>query len=69
MITSSLSNNTTLKLLRYYNDNGITDKNVPLICHSITDNATLKWLYLIYTNISIFDEQQMSNILDNNNNI
>ena len=69
MITSSLSNNITLKLLRFYNDNSIIDKDVPFICHFIIDYTTLKWLHFICPNISKFDEQQISNILDNNNTL
>ena len=47
IITTTLSNNTTLKKLKIWYDSTITDKDVPHICRMLSLNATLQRLLLI----------------------
>lgn len=68
IISSALSVNNTLKTLSIWNDNNITDKDIPYLCQMLTVNTTLEEICVSHTpKITKFGEQQISEVLNDNN--
>ena len=70
LLATAVTNNKTIKGLYLYDDNNITDKDIPYFCHLITNNKTLQ--YLSFTNcpnINIFGKQQLQNVCVKNNTL
>ena len=70
LLTTALINNKVMKRLYLYDDNNISDKDIPHLCHLIDNNKTLQVLYLTSCpNITKFGEQQLQNVCVNNNSL
>ena len=70
LLTTAVTNNKIIKGLWFYNDNNITDKDIPHFCHLITNNKTLQ--YLSFTKcpkITKFGEQQVQNVCVKKNSL
>ena len=64
------TNNKVIKILALYNDNNITDKDIPHFCHLMTDNQILQELYLANCpNITNFGKQQLQNACARNTSL
>ena len=70
LLTTALTNNTIIKVLRLWYDTTITDNDIPHFSHLINNNNTLQVLYLNNcTNITKFGIQQLQNVVVNNNSL
>ena len=59
-----------MKVLYLYNDNNITDKDIPHFFQVIINNNTLEELdFTDCPNITKFGEQQLQNVLVKNNSL
>lgn len=68
IISAALSVNNTLRTLSIWNDNNITDKDIPHFCQMLTVNTTLEEIRVSDSpNITTFGEQQISEVLNDNN--
>lgn len=65
-ITEALTANTTLKSLAVFNDDTITDKDIPYICDAISANKTLEVLSISSSKITEVSRKQLSKALDSN---
>ena len=64
LITNAVSTNNTLKILVLYNDDTITDKDIPHICRMLLVNKSLEVLDLWNCpNITIFGERQIYEVI------
>ena len=69
-LTTALANNRIMKVLYLYNDNNITDKDIPHFFQVIINNNTLQELdFTDCPNITKFGEQQLQNVLVKNNSL
>ena len=60
------TNDKVIKILALYNDNKITDKDIPHFCDLITNSQILQELYLANCpNITNFGKQQLQNCVKN----
>ena len=66
MITEALTTNTTLKSLMVFNDDTITDNDIPYICNAISANKTLEKLCISSSKITDVGQKQLSKALDSN---
>ena len=70
LLTTALSNNEILKELYLWNDNSITNKDIPYLCDVITNNTTLQRLSLFNCpNITKFGIKQIKNVLIENKSL
>lgn len=65
-IAKPLSSNTTLKTLWIWDDDNITDKDIPHICYVISANKTLKVLSFRCRNVPKIKFEKLSKALGNN---
>ena len=59
LLTTALNNNNTLERLYLFNDNNISDNDMPYIYNLITTNTTLQFLFLYCPNITKFFMQNV----------
>ena len=59
LLTTALSNNNILERLYLFNDNKISNKDIPYIYHLIATNTTLQFLFLYCPNITKFVMQNV----------
>ena len=70
LLTAALTNNRVMKVLYLYNDNNISDKDIPHFFQVITYNNTLQELdFTDCPNITKFGEHQLQNVLVKNNSL
>ena len=70
LLTTAVVGNKIIKTLDLYNDNNITDKDIPHLSTLITNTNTLQYLYLSpCPNITKFGIQQLQNVVVNNNSL
>ena len=70
LLTTAVVGNKIIKELYLYNDNNITDKDIPHLSTLITNTNTLQYLYLSpCPNITKFGIQQLQNVVVNNNSL
>lgn len=70
LLTTAISYNNTLKILRISYDNNINDRDIPHICNVITTNKTLKSLYFTHCpRITKFGIQQIQKAFVNNKSL
>ena len=70
LLTTAVVGNKIIKRLCLWNDNNITDKDIPHLSTLITNTDTLQLLSLTHCpNISKFGIQQLQNVVVNNNSL
>ena len=70
LLTIPLTDNKIIKELYLWDDNNISDKDIPHFCHLITKNKMLQELVLINCpEITKFGEQQLQNVVVKNNSL
>ena len=70
LLTTAVVSNKIIKELDLYNDNNITDKDIPHLSTLITNTNTLQHLDLYHCpNITKFGIQQLQNVVVNNNSL
>ena len=70
LLTTAVVGNKIIKKLYLYNDNNITDKDIPHFSNLIINNKTLEVLYLSgCPKITKFGKQQLQNVCVNNNSL
>ena len=70
LLTTAVAGNKIIKELYLWNDNNITDNDIPHLSHLIINNNTLQLLYLHgCTKITKFGEQQLQNVVVKNNSL
>ena len=73
LLTTAVVGNKIIKGLYLWDDNNITDKDIPHLSTLITNTNTLQVLSLIYLdrcpNITKFGIQQLQNVVVNNNSL
>ena len=70
LLTTAVVGNKIIKRLGLWQDNNITDKDIPHFSNLIINNKTLKVLYLNgCPNITKFGKQQLQNVCVNNNSL
>ena len=68
LLTTAVADNKIIKRLYLWDDNNITDKDIPHLSTLITNTNTLQSLFLTdCPNITKFGEQQLQNVVVNNN--
>ena len=70
LLTTAVVGNKIIKRLVLWNDNNITDKDIPHFSNLIINNKTLEVLHLTHCpNITKFGKQQLQNVCVNNNSL
>ena len=69
LLTTAVADNKIIKILQLYNDNNITNKDIPHLSTLIRNTNTLQHLYLYCPNITKFGIQQLQNVVVNNNSL
>ena len=70
LLTTAVVGNKIIKILHLWNDNNITDKDIPHFSNLIINNKTLQSLYLTdCPKITEFGKQQLQNVCVNNNSL
>ena len=70
LLTTAVVGNKIIKRLYLFNDNNITDKDIPHFSNLIINTKTLKALHLYgCPKISKFGKQQLQNVCVNNNSL
>ena len=70
LLTTAVVGNKIIKRLYLWNDNNITDKDIPHFSNLIINTKTLEELYLIgCPKITKFGKQQLQNVRVNNNSL
>ena len=70
LLTTAVVGNKIIKTLWLWNDNNITDKDIPHFSTLITNTNTLQYLDLtLCPNITKFGIQQLQNVVVNNNSL
>ena len=70
LLTTAVVGNKIIKILELYDDNNITDKDIPHLSTLITNTNTLQALSLYgCPNITKFGIQQLQNVVVNNNSL
>ena len=70
LLTTAVVGNKIIKRLYLWDDNNITDKDIPHLSTLITNTNTLQVLYLSHCpNITKFGIQQLQNVVVNNNSL
>ena len=70
LLTTAVVGNKIIKRLYLWDDNNITDKDIPHLSHLIINNKTLEVLHLYYCpKITKFGKQQLQNVCINNNSL
>ena len=70
LLTTAVAGNKIIKELYLWNDNNITDNDIPDFCSLITNSKTLQVLDLsLCPNITKFGEQQLQNVCVKNNSL
>ena len=70
LLSTAVADNKIIKVLYLYDDNNITDKDIPHFSNLIFNNKTLEELHLSgCPNITKFGEQQLQNVCVNNNSL
>ena len=70
LLTTAVVGNKIIKRLWLWNDNNITDKDIPHFSNLIINNKTLQYLYLTNSpKITKFGKQQLQNVCVNNNSL
>ena len=63
LLTTSVTDNKIIKGLGLYNDDNITDNDIPHFCHLIANNKTLQELWLTKCpKVTTFGQQQLQNV-------
>ena len=70
LLTTAVVGNKKIKRLYLWNDNNITDKDIPHFSNLIINNKTLQYLYLAgLPKITKFGKQQLQNVCVHNNSL
>ena len=69
LLTTAVVGNKIIKRLELWDDNNITDKDIPHLSNLITNTNTLQYLYLYCPKITKFGKQQLQNVCINNNSL
>ena len=70
LLTTAVVGNKIIKRLYLWNDNNITDKDIPYFSNLIINTKTLQVLYLFgCPKITKFGKQQLQNVCVNNNSL
>ena len=69
LLTTAVVGNKIIKRLELWDDNNITDKDIPHLSNLITNTNTLQYLYLYCPKITKFGKQQLQNVCVNNNSL
>ena len=70
ILTTAVTGNKIIKELYLWNDNNITDNDIPHLSHLVTNNKTLQVLDLtLCPNITKSGEQQLQNVCVKNNSL
>ena len=70
LLTTAVADNKIIKGLYFYNDNNITDQDIPHLSDLISNNKTLQVLWLTRCpKITKFGKQQLQNVCVKNNSL